>query len=94
MERTQLTTYMDFLRLMGFEYEAVTTKDGDTIILAADSTTAPNVETLGYDEIEMGARFDKNSNMIEGYIVSHVAYSPKGYGELRKEFTIAGGSLP
>ena len=50
-------------------------ENGDTLLIFSESgQESEQFTTQGYDDFDAGIFFDKDGNMIKGYIDSHVAY--------------------
>jgi hypothetical protein len=51
-------------------------EDGNTVMIFSDPNKTTEIFTKsGSDEFYAGIIFDKNGNMVKGYIDSHVAYA-------------------
>jgi hypothetical protein len=60
-------------------------EDGNTVMEFSDSYKTTELFTkIGYDGFYAGIIFDKEGNMVKGYIDSHVAHTSKNYDLINK----------
>lgn len=66
--------FMDWMQMEVFKEKQL--ENGNTVMVFSDSQKNTELfTTVGYDEFYAGIVFDKDGNMVKGYIDSHVAWT-------------------
>lgn len=73
---TDKEIYQAFMKMAGFSINAEMIVDEGKVLLSyEDIHGGENFTKLGYDEFFSGAIFDKDGNLVMGYLDSHVAFT-------------------
>lgn len=73
---TDIEVFKKFMKWMQMEVsKEKQLEDGNTVMVFSDTHKNTELFTkIGYGEFYAGIVFDKDGNMVKGYIDSHVAY--------------------
>jgi hypothetical protein len=75
--------YEKFMSWMGMKLSKIKELDNKTVVEYQDTNTnTEKFTTVGYDEFFSGAIFDKDGNILKGYLDSHVAHISKNGNEI------------
>ena len=75
--------FMSFMQMKVSKEKVL--EDGNTLLIFSDTNENSSTFTkVGYNEFYAGILFDKNGNMIKGYIDSHVSYMSDNCSLLEK----------
>ena len=67
--------YEKFMSWMGMKLSKTKAFDDKTVVEYKDThSNTDKFTTIGYDEFYSGAIFDKDGNILKGYLDSHVAH--------------------
>lgn len=77
--------YEKFMSWMGMKLSKTKALDNKTVVEYQDvHSNTDKFTTIGYDEFYSGAIFDKDGNILKGYLDSHVAHISKNGNDIYK----------
>ena len=84
---TDKEVYIRFMKMAGFKQEYVIPRGDNEVVLTFYSDEDDDLKSftkVGYQDFRSGAKFDKDGNLIIGYLDSHVAYDSENSKEINK----------